>query len=205
MSTSFDRDARRFHAALPSLLRAALLDLGLSNAVIERRALGFDGRFLTVPVVDPSGVAFLIERWVLTRRDVVRVQPLGATELFGWDTLRRAQGRVVFAEGTLEALVLESHGIDAVAATGTGLFFKARAWSPAFSRARHVVVALRRGDRAPRRKGQLRRSELRQRIVETLPHAEALAWPQETGRGGGARAFFVRRGKARGDFERLLS
>lgn len=212
MQISFDNQMSEFHRGLPGVLRAVLLDLGLSEHVIRQRRLGWDGRAVTVPIVDAHGVAYFVERWHIASDDAVRVESAPRVELFGQDTLASlggarfaesdvrtggadggSAGFVVFAEGVLEALVLESCGAAAVAATGSGRYFKGREWGTLLRQAPDVAVALRRGERRAERKGQLSRSEVESRILEALPDARHATWPPAAGRGGGARSLLARK------------
>jgi len=203
MNADAEELVERYQARLPGLVRAALLDYGVSDQVIAKRQIGWDGRSITVPVRDQEGRLAFLERW----HDESGIgRPVGyekVVELYPWQVLKEAPSRVVFAEGIHEALVFESLGYSAVAATGTGLFFKAREWAPLLAGLPEVQVAFRSGERRPRRAFLLSRSEVVERILQALPRAHVVAWPATVGRNGGAHEFFVTLRKSAVDFELL--
>ncbi|MCH7665250.1 MAG: hypothetical protein IH936_04890 [Acidobacteria bacterium] len=100
--------------------------------------------------------------------------------------------------------MLESQGIPAISASGSGRFFKSREWGPLLQRISEVVLAYRRGDREERHKYLLSRGEVRRRARRTVPHAHLLQWPAAVGSDGGAFVFFAENRRTIVDFERLL-
>ncbi len=203
MYTDFEEVAVEYAAALPGIVRATLVDRGISEDVIWQRQIGWDGEYIAVPVRDRSGRVVFFERWNGSGL-CQPIESLGTVELYLWDALATAPRRLFLAEGIHEALVFESNGLPAVAATGSGLFFKAREWGPALSSVPELVVAYRRGEKRPRRSFLLGRSELVGEVRKALPKARMLMWPEEVG-AGGAFDFFVGLQRTASDFEALLS
>lgn len=203
MHRDIETQAAHYHGECPGFVRAALLDVGISVTVAERRQIGWDGRHVTIPVRSRAGRVVFFERWDVSRLGlpIDRNPPV---ELFGWDVALSPHPRIIFAEGVHEALVCESAGVAAVAATGSGRRINARDWGPTLAGAREVVLAFRRGQRTERRKHLLSRTEVVERLRLTIPGARIVEWPPEVRRGGGAFAFFKKLGRTRSDFERLL-
>lgn len=200
---NFETRARTYHEELSGLVRATLVDHGISSEVVSQRLLGWDNSAITVPIRGRTGKIAFFERWagdaIGTPNDTI-----ANVELYGWDVLERKPARVVIAEGIHEALVLQSNGIPAVSASGSGRFFKSREWGDFLREIPQVVLAYRRGEKRERRKYLLSRDEVRARANLAIPEAVSLTWPKELGTNGGAYAFFVTLGKTAEDFERLL-
>jgi hypothetical protein len=204
MSSDFNERANLYHRRLPGLLRAMLLDYGLSNEVIDRREIGWDGRRITVPIRARTGQVIAFERWEGDALGAA-LDPVDRVDLFGWDVLSQAPGRVFVCEGVFESLIAESQGLPAVAATGSGRFFKAREWVPHFAGITGVVVAMKKGERVERLEGLRSRDEIRARVVASLPKSRTLNWPELIGPDGGFFEFFVSHGRSVEELERLVS
>ena len=201
--TQLRQDAERYHEGLPGLARAALQDHGIGREVIVRRLIGFDGEHITVPVYRADGTIAFLERW---SGDAIGTpaEPNTRVELFGAEVLRSAPERVFLAEGIHECLVLESHGLVSVAATGSGRFFKPREWVPLLREVPELFLAYRRGESRERHHFLHTRQEIRAAALETLPNACLLDWPEEVGAEGGAVTFFTTLGNSRQAFEDLI-
>lgn len=202
MHTPFEKLTAEYAAALPGIVRATLVDRGISEEFIERRQIGWDGEYIAVPVRNRVGRVVFFERW--NGSGLCRpVEELGTVELYPWDALLGTPRRLFLAEGIHEALVFESHGLPAVSATGTGLFFKEREWGWALGNVPEVVIAYGRGDKRPRRSFLLSSSQLVEQVQQAIPKAKVLMWPEAVG-AGGAFDFFVRLRKNAADLEALL-
>lgn len=203
MSTDFETLVDRYHSQLPGLVRATLIDYGVSETCIERHQIGWDGRAITVPIRDQRGRLAFLERW----NDQSGVGRPSTTErsveLFPWGAIDSAPSRLVFAEGIHEALVLESAGIPAIAATGSGLFFKTREWAPLLEEVEELVVAFRLGDQKPRGAFLLSRLEVVREVARAIPGAAVLTWPRDVGQNGGAFEYFVKLRRSVLEFEVL--
>lgn len=199
----FEWAAAEYHARLPGFIRAALIDHGISEEVIDRRQLGWDGAFVTVPVRDARGRVVLFERWD-AGEIVTPVDRDSPAELYPCEVLTPTPRQIIVAEGVHEALVFESQGFTAVTATGTGRVLKLREWGPLIGRVPEVVLAYRRGEWKVRGKYALSRSALIAKALRAFPQARYLEWPDEVGDDGGAYAFFVGRHRTAEDFERLV-
>lgn len=200
----FETRATRYHHALPGIARAALCDAGISDAVIDQAQLGFDGDHLCVPIHDERGRVAFFEHWEPGRLGLA-VGDIERVEFFGWRRLKERPSRIVIAEGVFEALVLESCGFPAVAATGSGLVFKVREWAPDLTVVPEVIAAYKRGERRQRRRWLSSRDEVRLSVIAAVPGVRMLEWPEEVGPHGGAETFFVTLGRPPEDFERLAA
>lgn len=166
---------------------------------IDRFGIGWDGEAITVPIRTRSSSIVFFERWDGSAIGVpLDQQP--AVELFGWQHLLDHPERVVVAEGVYEALIFESAGIPAVAATGSGRFFKSREWTGSFSEIAEVLITYKAGDKVERRPCLLSRQAVREKIRFGLPQAEEVLWPAIFKRNQGAFEFFVVRGGTREEF-----
>ena len=192
------------HTALPGIVRATLVDYGISEQVIDRRLVGWDGKHVTIPVHDTENRIVFFERW-----DASAIgEPSGRApfvELYPWSTVSGRHDRLLITEGIHEALVLESQGFPTITATGSGRFFKQRDWAASVAAVPQVVLAYRRGEKLERRRFLHSRSELAAKVQRAIPHASVLEWPKAVGRNGGAYEFFVTLRKTKDEFEALLS
>lgn len=190
--------ANQYHQALPGIVRATLLDYGVSSEVIDRYRIGWDGDAITVPIRSKSGRVEFFEAW--DPEDVgVPLDDPGSVELFGRQALFSTPDMVV-AEGVHEALVFESQGLPAVAATGSGRFFKGREWGGSFSTVAEVLLTYKAGDHTPRQRHLPSRQRVRDKARTALPHAQEIVWPSDFKRDQGALEFFVARGGTREEF-----
>ena len=182
--------ALEHHQRLPGLVRATLNDFGVSNEVIDRHQLGWEADAITVPVRSGAGRVVFFERWDPSEIGVP-LDDLGSVDLFGRDSLALEPAPLVLAEGIHEALVFESHGLPAVAATGTGRFFKHREWAAEFSSASEVLLAYKTGEFVERSRHLPSRREVIDRVKLALPQAKEVVWPSDFDRNEGAFEFFV--------------
>jgi hypothetical protein len=203
MRTPFDQLAQRYHQRLPGIIRATLVDHGLSNEVIDRRSLGWHRESVTVPVPDATGHVAFFEMWDAAEIGIAG-ESSGPVELYPRQALTPPPARLIIAEGIHEALIFESHGFPAACATGSGLFFKAREWGPLLQGIPEVVLAYRRGEYEAHRGHLPGRAEVSAWAKEAVPRAQILEWPEEVGDGGGAYEFFVSLQHTAEDFRRLL-
>ena len=207
MPHELDLEIARRSAALPGVVRAVLLDHGVSAEVIDERMIGWSDGRISVPVGASTGSFSFFERWVPPEVNGSRfgtAEELQTVELYGWNVVERSAERLFLCEGVLECLVALSHGLEAVSATGTGLFFKAREWVPHLETSPNIFLLYRRGNTFERRAHVLSRGALVEKVLEALPGARRVPWPTECGENGGVADFFVRLGRSRDDFERLL-
>jgi DNA primase len=191
--------AVRYHRFLPVEIRQYLNRRGISDEVIDRQLLGWNGRRITIPIFGRDGevLAFRFAKSPNDRSNSPKMlSELGSSvELYGWETLARRPHRVVICEGELDRLVLESRGFPSATSTGGAGSFLPE-WAPHFAEVRRVYVCLDRDEAGE--KGA-------ERIKRILPEAIVVRLPEEVGEGGDISDYFVRLAKGRVDFEVLLA
>lgn len=191
--------AARCHAALPESVRQHLHARGISDPVIDRAELGWNGTRITIPVSDRAGQLAFFKLGKAPDDTGTGPKmlcfPAGVrAELYGWDTLSRGPGFVILCEGEYDRLVLESRGFPAVTGTGGAGVFRPE-WAEAL-RAIPTVYVCFDNDEAGR--------EGAERVSRLLPDAKIVTLPDEVGPSGDVTDFFVRLGHAPADFHPLL-
>ena len=202
MKHDLEQLASDWHQALPGIARASLIDHGIGDDTIDQYLLGWDSEHITVPVRSAGGRIVYVERWSPETLGTPAV-PEKSVLLFAPETLTASPDWVVIAEGVLEVLVLQSVGIPAVSATGSGRYFKSREWRPLFEGIPEVLVALKNGSQVERHKWLLDRDEVVEKILTCLPQARRATWPETVGRHGSAVEFFTQGRGTREEFEAL--
>ncbi|HWM90302.1 MAG TPA: hypothetical protein VN493_06000 [Thermoanaerobaculia bacterium] len=174
-----------------------LRESGIPAAVAHERLLGWDGEHITIPVFSYDRRVLFFERATWGHDDLLELVPKrgGRVALYGAQLLRQAPGQVILTEGVVESLVLAGKSFLALSATGSGRAFNEE-WVPLLRGLREVFICFRHGE------GSQRRAE---QIAFLIPQATVVALPEEVGEGGGVADFFVRLGRTRLDFLRLLS
>jgi hypothetical protein len=159
--------------------------------------LGWNGKYVTIPVFSYDRKVLFFEHATWNGDDLLEVVPQkgGRAGLYGLHLLRSAASRVILTEGIVESLVLAGQSFAALSATGTGRSFKEE-WVPLLRGVREVFVCFKRSPES------LTRAE---DIASLIPQATVVHLPEEVGEGGGVGDFFVRLGRSRLEFLRLLS
>ena len=193
----FER-ARIYYRALPTRIRTYLNARGISDAVIDGFLLGWDGRRITIPVVNRAGDQVLF-RLAKDPEDSgpgpkVLSEPGAPADLYGWDTVQRRPAQLILCEGEFDRLVLEGRGFPAVTSTGGAGVFREE-WARAVAAIPEIYVCFDRDDAGQRGA---------ERVAGLLPDARIVELPEEAGPGGDVTDFFVRLGKSREDFLVLL-
>jgi CHC2 zinc finger/Toprim-like len=191
--------AAEYHRALPERIREYLHGRGISDEVINRRFLGWNGTRITVPVFNRNGVCafFRVAKDPDDKSDSPKMLSSRGShvDLYGWEVLRLRPRRIIICEGEFDRLVLEANGFDAVTSTGGAGTFKDE-WAEAFKEIPEVYLCFDRDE--PGRKGELR-------VARMIPYARIVKLPSDVGDGGDITDFFVRLGESSADFERLLA
>ena len=184
---------------MPPRIRRYLNARGVADSVIHRFLLGWNGRRITIPISDRAGKLALF-RLARDPSDHLAapkmLTPNGSSvELYGWERLRKLPKQIIVCEGEFDRLVLESRGFAAVTSTGGAGVFRS-AWAEILKRIPKVYICFDRDEAG--REGALR-------VAQTLTHANLVELPREVGPGGDITDFFVRLGRDRGDFLRVLA
>ncbi len=190
--------AERYHSALPDEIRRHLNGRGISDEQIDAKLLGWSGSRISIPVFGREGQVLFL-RYAKAPADhsdspKVMTPPLAPVELYGWEQLAKKPYRVVICEGEYDRLVLEAHRFAAVTSTAGAQTFRPE-WARYFDDIRHVYICFDRdeaGEKAARK------------VQAILPRAVIVRLPDEVGPSGDISDFFVRLGKTRDDFERLI-
>lgn len=199
MSTNYFQPlAEKYNKTLPDEIRDYLHERGLDDEVIDRHLLGFDGHRITIPIFNREGdVAFFKFAKVPNVKFLgpkSLLPPGSYVELYGWEVLKKQPSEVIICDGEFERLVLETHGFEAVTSTAGPNGFRSE-WAHEFTSIPHVYICFNRDDTG--RGGALR-------VAWMIPHAKLIELPEEVGEGGNVTDFFVRLGRRRGAFQRLL-
>lgn len=121
--------ARALEAA-PVILDALRNERGLTDAVIKRRRLGYDGDRVWIPVYDDDGNCVNVRKWRASGKHpkiVSYAEGYGEQDaLYPVDNLSGQE--VVLCEGEMDALAAESRGVPCVTSTGG-----AGRWDPRFN------------------------------------------------------------------------
>jgi DNA primase len=190
--------AEQYHQALPQRVRDYIKDRGIDDDVIDRRLLGWNGRRITLPIFNRDGeFAFFKlakDPYDLTPGPKIMASHGGYLELYGWDAVLQQPPQIIMCEGEFDRLVLEAHGFDAVTSTGGASGFKPE-WAKEFESIPQVYVCFDRDDAG--RRGALQAARF-------ILHAKLVELPEDVGTGGDITDFFVRLGRKREAFLRLL-
>lgn len=179
---------------LPERIRTYLLSRGITDEVIEKNRIAWDGR-IVIPVFDKDGI------WMFNkyRRDPESndgpkyTYDAGAsTALYGIDKVAAAS-QVIICEGEFDALILEAKGFVAVTSTGGAGAFKEE-WSSLFAGKELFVVM----------DNDAAGDEGRRRVTRIIPSVKSIPLPPEVGPHGDVTDFFIRLGKTKRQFEILM-
>ncbi len=189
----------KYHGALPDRIRRYLNDRGVPDGVIDTHLLGWNGSRITIPIFDRKGevTSFKLAKDPddRSRSPKMMASPGATAELYGWGSLAGQPAQITICEGEFDGLVLEAQGLKAVTSTGGAGTFR-REWAKEFEGIPEVYVCFDRDEAG--RKGA-------ERVGRLIRHAKIVELPEEVGEGGDVTDFFVRLGRSREDFERLLT
>lgn len=174
-----------WHRLLPQTVRESLNAYGISDAVIDRFRLGWNGNVITAPIDNESGDVTHTARLLL--KDLQSHE--ASTQLYGWETLRRKPWRLIVCGSIGDRLLLESRGFPAVALLGIGPVQR-KLQSAVASAAGEIHVC----------------SDLHQRVRWLLErdNAAVISLPEATQPGRRFFDLFVCLGYTAQDLERLL-
>jgi len=190
--------ATNHHKALPGRIRRYLNERGISDILIDFHLLGWNGNRITIPIFNRQDeLAFF--KLAKDPEDPVLAPKMLATpgsyaELYGWEVLASEPKQVIICEGEFDRMVLEEKGFLAVTSTGGAGTFRPE-WGKAFDSIPNVYICYD-NDEAGRRGAE--------RVGRLIPHAKRVELPEEVGPGGDVTDFFMRLGRSREDFEKLL-
>ena len=198
----------RCNREMPERIRKYLNDRGIPDELIKEHHLGFgtfyDRKWITIPIRGEDGkFSFLKLRRDPedeSNPDKSKVYPFGKeAQIYGWDTLRETEEKVVICEGEFDRLVLLSKGVPAVTSTGGANTFK-REWLMHFGNVRNVYVCYDNDEAG--RNGSARVLELFLANERLDPQLFKITLPEEVGEAGDITDYFV---KLNGNTDDLFS
>jgi DNA primase len=187
-----------YHRRLSARIRQYLMDTrGLSEEIIYRFLLGWNGFRITIPIKNREGA---ISSFRLARDPEDSASPKmmstpgSLVALYGAEIFQNQPERIVICEGEFDRLVLETYGFHAVTSTGsTGAF--PEGWARFFFGIPGVYVCFDLDE--PGKQGALR-------VARLVQHARIVTLPAEVGDKGDLTDYFVRLRHTAADFEALL-
>ncbi len=188
--------AAQYHVQLPPHLRAYLNARVISDTIIDRFLVGFDGTRITIPIPDRTGTIafFRLARVPDGWGPKMLSQPGTPATLYGWEHVHERTDALVICEGEFDRLVLEGQGIPAVTGTGGAATFLP-AWAEVLAVVPHLYVCYDRD--AAGRAGT-------RRVAQLLAAVRVVELPDEVGLGGDVTDYFVKLQRTREDFLALM-
>ena len=202
--------ALRWHNDLLTLggntLDFLLTERGLNLETIKKYQLGWNGERYSIPIYDENynlvNIRLYTRQPVDDRQKVInyrddRGNTFGRVRLYGIENIIEPIKAVVVAEGELDRLICEAHGIPAVTSTaGAGSWD--RSWTPLFKNVRRVYACYD-NDKA----GISASAKLLRRLTG-ICEVRILHWPEGFPVKGDLTDYFVA-GNTKDDFNKLLA
>jgi len=187
-----------FHDQMPADLKGWFLEeRGLSEEILDRFNLGFNGRVITIPILGKDGeflyFKYRINPFVKAGKLRYWFDKGSKPQIYGWEHITEPKERLVICEGELDRLILETHGIAAISGTNGAMTFEDE-WCEAINSLSSQVFISLDNDYAG-----LSGTE---KLSTKLPKAKIVRIPQEEGIKD-ITEFVVRHGI--GAFEKLLA
>jgi CHC2 zinc finger/Toprim-like len=187
-----------YHQRLPKRLWKYLNVRGIPDDLIHKYLLGWNGQRVTIPISDREG-KFTFFKLAKDPDDHSGSPKMLSTrgaraELYGWERVLSKPDQIIICEGEFDRLVLEGQGFAAVTSTGGAMTFRPE-WAEALKDIPNIFVGF--DNDAAGRLGI-------ERVARLLPQARVVRLPGEVGEGGDVTDFFVRLGKSREEFQKLL-
>lgn len=187
-----------YHEALPARIRQYLNGRGITDEVINSHLIGWNGWRITIPIYNKQGeiTSFRLAKDPQDPRPAPKMQSSrGSTvELYGWDNIVQRRSPIIVCEGEFDRLVLESRGFAAVTSTGGAATFRPE-WAKELGQIEHVYICFD-NDNAGKNGAQV--------AALMIQHARIVRLPGEVGEGGDVTDYFVRLGRSREEFLKLL-
>jgi hypothetical protein len=174
---------------------------GLSLKDVRQFGLGFDNRRVILPVRDQFGMLVNLRRYDPTGKEKYKMisyaEGYGNKRLFPIKSLKHKT--VVLCEGEWDALVACSRGIPAVTSTG-GVKSWDKSWTERFKN-RRVIICFDVNDGED--EGQEAALKRAQMLSNTAEWVKVVKLPLKK-KGGDLSDYFVKHGKTKADFMRLV-
>ena len=190
--------ALQYHDALPNKVREYLNSRGIPDEIIDTNIIGWNGWRITIPIYNQQGEVtfFRLAKDPEDKRLAPKMQSSrgSSVELYGWDEVLKRPSQIIICEGEFDRLVLQAQGFAAVTSTGGAATFRPQ-WTEELRKIENVYICFDR-DSAGKNGAQV--------VALMIPHSKLVELPEEVGQGGDVTDFFVRLGKSREDFQKLL-
>jgi len=190
--------ARKFHNDLPDRIRAYLNARGIPDEMLDLNLIGWNGWRINIPIFNRDGeIAFFKQAKDpedKTKSPKMIAWPKGHLELYGWENVKDDPSAIIICEGEFDRLVLEANGFKAVTSTGGARAFR-KEWAKEFEPISDVYICFDNDDAG--KNGALR-------VGRIIRHAKIVELPSDVGDGGDITDYFVRLGRSREDFLKLL-
>lgn len=119
-SKDLKEKAQSYHKNLPERIRKYLNERMISDEILAKYLIGWNGRAITIPITNRAGeiIFFKYRRDPAdtSNKDKYWYDTGSHTELYGWENINKPF--VVLSEGEFDRLALESQGIPAITTTG---------------------------------------------------------------------------------------
>ncbi len=198
LAIDLHKEALAYHQCLPQRLWKYLNARGIPNVLIHKHLLGWNGQRITIPIPSREGNIsfFKLAKDPEDRSDSPKMlSTRGAhAELYGWERVLSKPEQIIICEGEFDRLALEGQGFAAVTSTGGAMTFRPE-WAEALKEIPKAFICFD-NDTAGRLGTE--------RVARLVPQARAVRLPDEVGGGGDVTDYFVRLGKGREDFQKLL-
>lgn len=190
--------SRYFNQNIPERICEYLNQRGISTEQIDKHLLGWNGYRITIPIFDRNGEVVFF-KYAKDPEDTSPSPKMFATTgahagLYGWENVIKRSSPIVICEGEFDRLVLETQGIPSVTSTMGAMTFR-KEWADEFTKIPEVYICFDRDEAGQR--GALR-------VAGLIPHAKIIELPEEIGESGDVTDFFVRLGKTKEDFLKLM-
>src|SRR5437879_6522235 len=171
--------AQEYHRHLPQRIRNYLHEArGISDPVIGRHLLGWNGSRITIPIFDRHGrlAFFKLAKDPEHKTDSPKMlaTPGAHAELYGWERVLSKPEQIIICEGEFDRLVLESRGFAAVTSTGGAATFRAE-WAELLRGIPSIYMCF--DSDAAGRTGA-------ERVAQLIPRARIVRLPEDVGEGG---------------------
>jgi DNA primase len=118
-----------FHAYMPAHIRSYLNERGISNEIINENKIGYERFYgkdwIAIPIKDIDGnyKFFKLREDPASGNSKMTSSSGIEAQIYSWDLARFSKGPILICEGEMDALLMRSHGIDAISSThGAGTF-----------------------------------------------------------------------------------
>jgi DNA primase len=190
--------AANYHKAMPQRIRRYLNNRGIPDVVIDFHLLGWSGWRITIPIFNQEGEVtfFKLAKDPEDRLPGPKMMASygSSLELYGWEQVKRKPSQIIICEGEFDRLVLQSNGFYAVTSTGGAGAFRPE-WAKEFEVISEVYICFDRDEAG--RNGAIR-------VGRMISRSRLIELPEEVGEGGDVTDFFVRLGKTKEDFFKLM-